>query len=309
MFVIWTTYQHYSNRMDILDDHTVALILSCLPAEELRKLHRISIRIFRIVIGNIHLRYQLYESWKDAVNADDIQALDIFDKSGGIPNLAFNMYTALKSHVPKLSIVKYLHQKGYDWDVHTCANMAAHCPLEYLMYAHENGCEWDASTCMYAAMYGRLDCLIYASEHGCERGAFTCLTAAANGHLNCLQYAHEHGCEWGASTCMYAAMHGHLDCLMYASEHGCDWDVLTCVAAAMTGNLNCLQYAHEHGCKWDAHVCSNAVKRGSLECLIYARENGCEWDLDECIAVAIVRKSDKCLQYLQQFTLSEELVC
>ena len=47
-----------------------------------------------------------------------------------------------------LEAVKYLRQKGYEWNCMTCAFAAKTGQLEVLKYAHENGCLWDTWTCM-----------------------------------------------------------------------------------------------------------------------------------------------------------------
>jgi hypothetical protein len=56
-----------------------------------------------------------------------------------------------------------------------------------LKYAHENGCEWHLHTCTCAAKGGHLDCLRYAHENGCPWREVNCLRAAWHGHLDFLK--------------------------------------------------------------------------------------------------------------------------
>jgi len=93
--------------------------------------------------------------------------------------------------------------------------------LECLKYIHEKGRQWDTWTCSIAAAYGRLDCLKYLHENECPWDSWACNYAAANGKLECLKYLHENRCPWDKYACSCASANGNLDCLEYFHENGC----------------------------------------------------------------------------------------
>ena len=129
---------------------------------------------------------------------------------------------------------------------------AKHGYIELLRYLHERGCEWDSETCRCAVRKGQIECLRYLHENGCEWNQITCVWAAAEkGQIECLRYLHENGCEWDIDTCKSAAKKGHIECLRYAHEKGCEWDKETCLWATLNGEIECLKYAHEEGCEYD----------------------------------------------------------
>jgi len=132
------------------------------------------------------------------------------------------------SSIGNLSLLKFVHENGCEWNKETYSSAAGNGHLEWLKYAHENGCEWlGGYACTYAAANGHLECLKYCHENGCTWDSWTCHVAAENGHLECLKYAHENGCEWLVKrTCSYAAANGHLECLKYAHENGVSGIVL-----------------------------------------------------------------------------------
>ena len=89
----------------------------------------------------------------------------------------------------QLSVLQYLHEKGYVWDEGTCAKAAENGHLDCLIYLHEQGCPWDRRTCMYAARNGHLDCLRYAFDHGCPYDIEICKAVAIKYKRDrCLQY-------------------------------------------------------------------------------------------------------------------------
>jgi hypothetical protein len=120
--------------------------------------------------------------------------------------------------IPNLFILEYLHEKGYEWNPITCANLAHFGISECLKYAHDNGCEWRKSTCDASAISGHLNCLVYAHENGCEWDKQTCNGAARNGHLNCLRYAYEHGCALDPSECLGACSRLNATALCVSDE-------------------------------------------------------------------------------------------
>jgi hypothetical protein len=297
VFSVNMTCHIISNIMNTLDDNVIMCILSYLQPEDIRRMHKTSVRIFRIVIGNAHLRYKLYDSWEDSVKAFDVEVFDLFAKSCVIPQDILTKRLILIHN--KLFALKCLHANGYKWNNRTSVYIASCGSLECLQYAHEQGCDWDLSTCIYAARSCSVECLKYAHENGCEWDDNVCTDAAVCGSLECLRYAHEHGCPWNMRTCTSAAVSNSLECLRYAHENGCEWNAYVCLYATVSNSVRCLQYAHENGCAWHGRVCANATLCGSLECLKYAHEHGCPINIRQCIDLAILDKSAKCLQYLQ----------
>ena len=291
-------YHIIQYHMDNLDNHTIALILSNLPTDDIHRLHKTSVRIFRIVIGTIQLRCKLYASWEDIINANDLQVLDYLAKLHMIPENVLMCDT----YVMTKSALKCLHDNGYPWDKQTCSIIAECGSFECLKYAHENGCEWDESTCVNAAMHDALECLQYAREHGCGWSEWICNEAASTGSLHCLMYAHKHGGNWNDQICADAAINGYIDCLRYAHENGCPLrtnNTDACVSAAMRGSLECMQYAYENGCVIDELVCVDAITSGSLDCFKYAYTHASECDLHECLDIAMEYTQHEIIEYIR----------
>jgi hypothetical protein len=255
--------------MDNIDDYSLILILSYVPIEDLRKVYKTSIRIFRTVIGNACLRYKLYVSWEDSVKANDIQALNYFAKLYLIPEKVMKFNVDIKNKNTSIAkmcltnkcVLKCLHENGYAWSKRTCPAIAAYGSLECLKYAHEHGCPWNPT---------------YVGDI-----AITC------GSLECLKYAHENGCMWGAYTFDEPEQCESLECMRYAHEHGCPWCDFTCANAAVRCSLECLQYAHENGCAIDMITCIDAITYGSLDCVKYAIAQTSEFNGQDCLKEAI----------------------
>ena len=247
---------------------------------------------------------------------DELSSLKEMKKKKLVQNTATKGY---------LNLMKYLHDKKYNFDANVASTVARNGHLECLKflrkcnkkwlkgiscsttrnctqgsldclkYLHECGYKLNADICFIAACNGNFECLKYAHENGCPMPDTVLPMASNHGNLECLKYAHENGCPW-LHMFVGPAGHGHLECLKYEHENGCPWDIDTCKNAANYGNLECLKYAHENGCPWDVETCSYAAKHGKLECLKYAHENGCPWNEDTCEQAAKYGHLE-CLKY------------
>jgi hypothetical protein len=235
----------------------------------------------------------------------------------------YNYCTTFAAQNGHLDCLRYAHEVGCEWNIHTTEQAAEYGHLHCLQYAHENGCEWNGWTIAQAAKNGHLDCLRYAHENGCEWHINTARDAAEFGHLDCLRYAIENGCPndhsvrlpayaaaggklnvliylkeigifqqvlssnqtiWKYKVAELAAQNGHLDCLQFVRENGFPWDNATSYYAA--GDIDCLRYVHENGCPWDYGVPYIAARQPSLDCLRYAYEHGCPFNDYICDEVA-----------------------
>jgi len=105
--------------------------------------------------------------------------------------------------------LRYMHERGYEWDTTTCEKAAEHGHLECLRYAHERGCPWDARDwylpqgVQIALERIRVPVSLSASS-SMSWGTFcdlwydpwyyyvpTCWLLAVRGELGCLRYARE----------------------------------------------------------------------------------------------------------------------
>lgn len=118
--------------------------------------------------------------------------------------------------------------------------------LDCLKYLREKGCEWDPKTCAIAALHGHLHILQYAHENGCKWNEDTCSLAAQAGNLHCLQYAHKNGCPWDKNTMLLAASFGHIECLIYAHENKCPTDAWTYFSAYTANQTKCALYLQKN---------------------------------------------------------------
>jgi hypothetical protein len=148
-------------------------------------------------------------------------------------------------------------------DAVQCGNLAT------LRYLHERGFEWESDATEQAAVGGHLDCLKYLDvasvRNGCPWHEGTINKAIKGGHRDCLQYAHENGCPWDPDATYTAAWRGDLASLRYLHKHGCPWHPATTYAAAKRGHLKCLKFAAKRGCPWH----ESTVMQSSAECIIY----------------------------------------
>ena len=102
-----------------------------------------------------------------------------------------------------MDLLQYLHRSGL------LATNVEDAHLGFLKYLHQKGCNFDGFESYQAAKYGHLKCLKYLHGIGCplnfdepyvvaKNGHLECLKYLHedNGHLECLKYLHEKGCPW-----------------------------------------------------------------------------------------------------------------
>ena len=178
-----------------------------------------------------------------------------------------------------LNSLKYLHNKGYEWNEKTCSAAVKGGSLECLKYAHENGCPWyTVGIYVEACQNGRVDCLEYIFNIVPSINSSCCVSTAINyGHLNCIVFLHENNLQ-SLNDCNITFMAVHyeqLDILKYLHEQGYEWKSDCCTKAVEKGNLQCLKYLHENGCPWNESTYHKAIQYNKSECVTYLEENGC----------------------------------
>lgn len=99
----------------------------------------------------------------------------------------------------KLSLLKYLHKKGYYWDKNVTYCAATNGDLEMLQYAYENNCPWDEGTTANA-VYGN--------------------------HFEVLKWLHENGCPWDGSSWSNANENRNDEIIKYLTENNCPTEYL-----------------------------------------------------------------------------------
>ena len=233
-------------------------------------------------------------------------------------------YIRIAAKMNRLDMVRYLHSKGYPWDVYTSQQAVQSGHLEILKYLHENNCPvddmicdvaareghveiiqylhqlhfpWDEVCCQEAAKKGHLHVLRYLHENGCPFDEMTFIHAAQAGSLELIEYLHNHGCSWGKSACQGAIDFGHLDVLKYLHKHVRLNNPLFCITAATNGHMHILHYLHESGCPWNESACYAAANAGHFKCLVYLHEHGCPWN-EHANHIASYRGHYQCHLYM-----------
>ena len=178
-----------------------------------------------------------------------------------------------------LNSLKYLHNKGYEWNEKTCIAAVRAGSLECLKHAHENGCPWYISrTAQEACQNGKVDCLEYIFNVAPDVISSLCYSSAVGGgHLSCIVFLHENNkLSLSNTNTTFMAVHcKQLHILKYLHEQGYEWKSNCCNKAVEQGNLECLKYLHENGCPWDEHTHQKAIQYNKPECVTYLEENGC----------------------------------
>jgi|694.fasta_scaffold00855_32 hypothetical protein len=116
-------------------------------------------------------------------------------------------------------------RQPWDW---TCARAAASTGrLDCLKYLHQRGCEWNHFVMAAAAHGGFIDCLEYCIDHGCAMDPFVTYCAAQARRVDVLHYLRSRGCPWNAETMRVCAYNDDLVSVRYLRRHNCpmpdDW--------------------------------------------------------------------------------------
>ena len=110
----------------------------------------------------------------------------------------------------QIELIRYLHERGYEWNYETMLNLASGGYLECLKYMHNNGCKLDVLIYTAIVSGGYLECLKYSYENIGKWGNFgvhLCSCASGVGQLECLKYLHENECEWNSWTLARCKQH------------------------------------------------------------------------------------------------------
>jgi hypothetical protein len=235
--------------MDTIDDHTFRHILSYLSPNDIRNIHKMSIRTFRVIATDKTLRRETYASWKDSVRYNDIDYFRELVQRSDIPSNVLLNHTFAQC-ATKLPFLVCLHENKYSWDIRTCIIIVKSGRLECLQYIHEQGCPIiDNLMCYYAVLSGNVNCLQYVHTYGNDIRYHVCYTAAKMGHLDCLKYCCEHGGMLEPYTYYMTITHGHLECFKYLHEL-CPFsrsDRLVCDLAIEYHHFDILKYACDQG--------------------------------------------------------------
>jgi len=109
-----------------------------------------------------------------------------------------------------LTLLRWLHQKGYPLCSSLTSRAAAGGHLDVIKWATEHGCLWSAHVCMSATRNNRRDIIEWTTAHGCPRDGCLVTVAAKAGNLQLLQWLHGDGYRLTINACVGAAEAGHL---------------------------------------------------------------------------------------------------
>ena len=73
-----------------------------------------------------------------------------------------------------MGTIRFLFERGCEWNASTCANAASKGHLHILKWCRENGCPWDHKTLEIAAMNGHCEVLLWCLENGCVAHGINC---------------------------------------------------------------------------------------------------------------------------------------
>ena len=96
----------------------------------------------------------------------------------------------------KLSMLKLLREKGYEWDSDVCYRAVKNGHLKYLKWAHENGCEWNATVCAATATYNNIEILKWLRKNGCPWDHTLCSECVYFNNIEMLEWMINNGFEW-----------------------------------------------------------------------------------------------------------------
>jgi hypothetical protein len=213
----------------------------------------------------------LLDICSDAAENGSIRTLKYLHKKG----FGFDLMTcSMAASSNSVECVKYVVENGGEWGYGVTSHIAENGNLELLKYVHQNGCPWCPNTPNSAILGDSVSCLIYAIENGdASRDiARWVTTAARDGSIECLKYLVQFNPPRRYDACRLAAHNGHINCLRFLHENKWPWNEETCQDAAMNGHLECLKYACENGCK--PHVQKWKEKPIDVECFEYLASKG-----------------------------------
>jgi len=184
---------------------------------------------------------------REAIRSGKIECL-AYAQVYGCPSLpTYESLINLAAQWGHVDVLKYLWNRGEEWDDLTMSCAASSGNLACMQYLHNAGCPWGEHACLFAVMKGSLECLQFAHHYGSPWSSYITPIATCNGDLRCLQYAHNQGCEWNALVMCFAARNDRPDIMQFAHEHGCPWHKDTLYSGLHGVSHRCHIYALFHG--------------------------------------------------------------
>jgi len=204
------------------------------------------------------------------------------------PNLK-QQYCDMAASSGSLEIVKYLCERGCEWNQWACNEAAKNGHLEILKYLvpkFDVTHEWNAwPSIYYAIRYGNLDILIWMYENDYLIDTDSCARAAEFGQLHILKWLRTKDFDWDINAYRYAARAGHLEILRYMRSVDGDRYIRNesiSHYAAERSQLEVLKWLHENGYRWNAQTMKEAVWDDHLDVVKYLHENRCPCMIEYC---------------------------
>lgn len=154
----------------------------------------------------------------------DISMIKLFDSDGTISDIADESVCETASKHRKYDVLRYLIERGCQWDYRTACNVIRH----------------DTSQEAIPAPDDSLDILkwLHARTSGDARrvcNIVCCSVAAAYGSMRIIKWLRLHDCPWDDGVLNMAAREGHLDIIKWAVGSGCPLSEYGISMAAMEG--------------------------------------------------------------------------
>lgn len=185
----------------------------------------------------------------------------------------------------KLHTLKYLKNRGCEFDEHSSSAAAAFDNLKCLQYLKYIGSPWNWRVTAAAASNGATDCLKWAAELGAPLGSKMCSTAAAGGSVETLKVVRKQlRLPWGPSALCEAARYGNYEALAWMVANGCPLSNTVTAVSACSGQRSCLKLLLSSGCPCDDSACIAACARGHLDCFEELLCFGCSCAVNDCIS-------------------------
>jgi hypothetical protein len=113
-----------------------------------------------------------YEIAKQAAKGGAVECLEWLwenNDAGLLKPSAERMLTAEAAAHGRLEALKWLRDRGVQWNEWTCTRAAAGGHLDVIQYARTRGCPWDENVIRRARVLGKSDVEAWAIENGCPR--------------------------------------------------------------------------------------------------------------------------------------------
>lgn len=193
-----------------------------------------------------------------------------------------------EKNIPCLKFLIESYTQIYDLDESYMDAVVESGQLEYLKYLHERGIDWDDRVTTTAVENRNVEMLKYAHENGCpiDEDIFNNDDYAySTTSLECIKYLHDIGikCEW---ACNEAAENGDIELLTFAHENGYKWNYEVTHKCIIRDDDICLNYAIKNGCpyKWiNGDIYDTVMYLDAIKCLVCLIENKIPFDRDKLL--------------------------